>query len=317
MDMARYGTIDRDTPLLWPPALRAGGPADHRVHGGIDAVERMNRRTAPVTGRGTGSAHAPPGRLLALLVDRAATGLFSRWQIERASDENVTRRLRCADSHPDHATLCTFHRKNAPLRTQASKQNRERSARCGVRQVGQITVASDGPKILAHANKRPAVSHGHAQKTRRILEPEIAGLRAKADQADATPRQDGRAISGAVQRRQDRPAPRQCAEAEMGARASVRLPAKPPITKPNSPAAPPAPPCADRLRHRTATAAGRALDQLRQQTVAPVSGPVHDVSGFRRSSLCGPAKVTLEGEWVGLTAPCKPRHRLGAAFPPV
>ena len=103
----------------------------------------------------------------------------------------------------------------------------------------------------------------------------------------------------------------------MGARASARLPAKPPITTPNSPAAPPAPPCADRLRHRTATAAGRALDQFRQQTVAPVSGPVHDVSGFRRSSLCGPAKVTLEGEWVGLTAPCKPRHRLGAAFPPV
>lgn len=177
--------------------------------------------------------------MLALFVDRAASGLFSSRQIERASYENVALRLLCADTHPDYVMLCTFRRKNAPLRTQALKQNLERSAHCGVRQVGQITVARDGLKILANASKRPAVSHGHAKKTRRILGPEIAVWRAKADQADVKLWQDGRAISADVQRCRGRPAPLQCAEAEMGARASARLPAKPPSTKPNSPAAPP------------------------------------------------------------------------------
>ena len=48
------------------------------------------------------------------------------------------------------------------------------------------------------------------------------------------------------------------------------------------------------MRHRTATAAGRALYKLRQQTVEPVFGIIKEVLGFRRFSLRGLAKVTLE-----------------------
>ena len=83
---------------------------------------------------------------------------------------------------------------------------------------------------------------------------------------------------------------------------------------------PPAPPpeasFAERMRHRTATAVGRALYKLRQQTVEPVFGIIKEVLGFRRFSLRGLAKVTLEWELVGLAYNFKRLHRLGAALRP-
>ncbi len=455
--MTRYVNIDRDTPLLLPPDLRDWVPADHLVHFVIDAVELIDTRTAPVNERGTGSEQYPPGMLLALLVYSYATGMFSSRQIERASYENVAVRLLCADTHPDHDTLCTFRRKNAPLLTQAFKQILELSARCGVLQVGQITVAIDGTKILANASKHAAVSHGHAEKTLRTLDLEIAELLAKADQADATPLQDGLTIPAEVQRRQERKAQLQRAKAEMQARAYARFQAeqaeheatlarraeaaasgKPPrgptpqapdpapqptdqvnftdadsrimktkdgfqqcynaqagvetasrlivgprvsqaandkrellpdvaavrchvlhdtllvdsgffseaaVTsveratpsltilaalqrephgrtvaqlekRPDPPAPPPEAPLAERMRHRTATIAGRARYKLRQQTIEPVFGIIKAVLGFRRFSLRGLAKVTLERELVCLAYNCKRLHRLGAALRP-
>ena len=455
LDMTRYVNIDRDTPLLLPPDLRDWVPADHLVHFVIDAVELIDTRTAPVNARGTGSEQYPPGMLLALLVYSYATGMFSSRQIERASYENVAVRLLCADTHPDHDTLCTFRRKNGPLLTQAFKQILELSARCGVLQVGQITVAIDGTKILANASKHSAVSHGHAEKTLHTLDLEIAELLAKADQADATPLQDGLTIPAEVQRRQERKAQLQRAKTEMEARAYARFQAeqaeheaklarraeaaasgKPPrgrapqapdpapqpkdqvnFTDPESrimktkdgfqqaynaqagvetasrlivgprvsqaandkrellpdvaavrrhvlpdtllvdsgfvseaavtavelatpgltilaalqrephgrtvaqlekrsdpPAPPPEAPFAERMRHRTATTAGRALYKLRQQTVEPVFGMIKEVLGFRRFSLRGLAKVTLEWELVCLAYNCQRLHRLGAAL---
>jgi transposase len=453
--MTRYVNIDRDTPLLLPPDLRDWVPADHLVHFVIDAVEAIDTRAAPVNARGTGSEQYPPAMLLGLLVYSYATGMFSSRQIERASYENVAVRLLCADTHPDHDTLCTFRRKNGPLLTHAFAQVLELSARCGVLQVGPITVAIDGTKILANASKHAAVSHGHAEKTLRTLDLEIAELLATADQADATPLQDGLTIPDEVQRRQERKAQLQRAKTEMEARAYARFqaeqadheatlarraeaaasgqplrgrapqapdPAPQPtdqvnFTDPDSrimktkdgfqqaynaqagvetgsrlivgprvsqapndkrellpnaaavrghvlagtllvdsgfvseaavtaveratpgltilaavqrephgrtvaqlekridpPAPPPEAPFVERMRHRTATAAGRALYKLRQQTVAPAFGIIKEVLGFRRFSLRGLAKATLEWELLCLAYNLKRLHRLGAAL---
>jgi transposase len=454
--MTRYVNIDRDTPLLLPPDLRDWVPADHLVHFVLDAMEAIDTRSAPVNTRGTGSEQYPPSLLLGLLVYSYATGTFSSRQIERATYENVAVRLLCADTHPDHDTLCTFRRQNGPLLTQAFAQILELSARCGVLKVGQITVAVDGTKILANASKHAAVSHGHAEKTLRTLDLEIAELLAKAEQADATPLQDGLTIPGEVQRRQERKAQLQRAKAEMEARAYARVqaeqaahdakltrraetaaatgqaprgrapqapdPAPQPtdqvnFTDPDSrimktkdgfqqaynaqagvetasrllvgprvsqapndkqelrpnaaavrrhlspdtllvdsgfvseaavtelerttpgltilaalqrephgrtvaqlekradpPTPPPDAPFAERMRHRTATAAGRALYKLRQQTVEPAFGIIKEVLGFRRFSLRGLAKVTLEWDLVCLAYNLKRLHRLGAAL---
>jgi len=90
------------------------------------------------------------------------------------------------------------------------------SAECGVLQVGGITGAIDGTKILANASQHSAGSYGHAGQTRQTLDLEIA------EQADATPLQDGLTIPAAVQRRQERQAQLARARAEMEARAYAR-----------------------------------------------------------------------------------------------
>ena len=80
------------------------------------------------------------------------------------------------------------------------------------------------------------------------------------------------------------------------------------------PAPPPEAPFAERMRHRTATAAGRAHYPLRQQTVEPMFGIIKEVLGFRRFSLRGLAKVTLEWELVCLAYNLKRLYLLGAAL---
>ena len=70
------------------------------------------------------------------------------------------------------------------------------------------------------------------------------------------------------------------------------------------------------MHHRTARTTGRALYKLRQQTVEPVFGIIKEVLGFRRFSLRGLSKVTLEWELVCLAYNCKRLHRLHAALRP-
>ena len=457
--MTKFVNIDRDTPLLLPPDLRDWVPVEHLVHFVIDAIAELDVSAAPVNERGTGSEQYPPSLLLGLLVYSYATGVFSSRQIERTTYENVAVRLLCADTHPDHDTLCTFRRQNGPLLQHAFAQVLELAARCGVLQVGGVTVAIDGTKILANASKHSAVSYAHAGQTMQTLELEIAALLAKAEQADATPLQDGLTIPAEVQRRQERKAQLARARAEMEARAYARYQAehaehtaklaareavraagkKPRGREPTAPdptpgatdqvnftdeesrimptkdgfqqsynaqagvetasrlivgprvsqapndkkelrpnlaavqrhvspatvlldsgfvseaavtaaerdasgqptgltvlaalqrephgrtvaqleqrADPPAPdagaPFAERMRHRTATTAGRALYNLRQQTVEPVFGIIKAVLGFRRFSLRGLAKVSLEWDLVALAYNLKRLHRLGAAL---
>ena len=61
---------------------------------------------------------------------------------------------------------------------------------------------------------------------------------------------------------------------------------------------PPAPPpeasASERMAHRTSTAAGRALYKLRQQTIEPVFGIIKSAMGFRRFSMRGLEKASLE-----------------------
>jgi transposase len=441
--------VDRDTELLLPPNMREWVPADHLVHFVMDAMELIDVSEAAVNERGTGSAQYPPRLLLALLVYSYATGVFSSRQIERASHENVAVRLLCADTHPDHDTLCAFRRKNGALLHRAFAQVLELAAGCGVLRLGGVTVAIDGTKVLANASKHSATSHGHATKALQTLDVEIAQLLAKAEQADAVPLQDGLSIPDEVARRQERKARLLQAKAEMEARAYARFQAeqadyearqakreagKPPKGRPpkapdpgpaaddqvnftdgdsrimptkdgfqqafnaqagvetdsrlivgarvaqatndknqlrptlaevrghvspahvlidsgfvseaairavetdtpgltvlaavqreahgrtvdqlekhDEPAAPaPDAPFAQHLRHRTATTAGRALYKLRQQTVEPVFGIIKEALGFRRFSLRGLAKVSLEWDLVCLAYNLKRLHHLGA-----
>jgi len=95
-----------------------------------------------------------------------------------------------------------------------------------VLQVGHITVSVDGSKVLAHASKHAAVSYERAGKMIEQLELEVQQLMDKAEQADATPLQDGLTIPQEITRRQERKAALAQARAQIEARAQARYAAE-------------------------------------------------------------------------------------------
>ena len=219
---AHFVNIDYDTPLILPPNLRDWLPAGHLAHFILDAVEEMDLRHIKINDRGTGSPQYPPRMLLALLLYCYATGVFSSRRIEQASSDSVPVRMICADTHPDHDTICTFRRENKALLQETFVRVLELAQALKFLQVGQITVAVDGTKVMANASKHSAVSYEHAGKTIEQLDWEVKELLAKAEQADSTPLQDGLSIPEEITRRQERKAALQKARAEIEARAQAR-----------------------------------------------------------------------------------------------
>jgi transposase len=219
---ARFVSIDRDTPLLLPPNLRDWVPGDHLVHFILDAVEALDLRQVRVNTRGTGSEQYPPPMLLALLIYSYATGTFSSRRIEQSTYESVPVRLLTADTHPDHDTLCTFRRENQALLSESFVKVLQLAQQLQVLKFGQLTVAADGTKVLANASKHSAVSYERAGEMITQLELEVQQLLTKAEQADATPLQDGLTIPNEIARRQERKAALAQARIEIEARAHAR-----------------------------------------------------------------------------------------------
>ncbi len=219
---ARFVNIDYDTPLILPPNLRDWVPPDHLVHFILEAVAEMDLRQIKVNERGTGSEQYPPRMLLALLLYCYATGVFSSRRIQQASSDSVPVRLICGNTHPDHDTICTFRRENKALLQETFVRVLELAQALNFLQVGQITVAVDGTKVMANASKHSAASYEHAGKTIEQLDLEVKELLVKAEQADSTPLQDGLSIPEEITRRQERKAALQKARAEIEARARAR-----------------------------------------------------------------------------------------------
>jgi len=186
--------------------LRDGVSADHLVHFILDAVDALDLRQVRGNTRGTGSAPYPPRMLLALLMDSYATGLFRSRRIEQRTDDSVPMRLLTADPHPDHDTLCAFRRENQVLLPESFVQVLPLAQQLKVLKVGQLTVAADGTKVLAHARNHGAVSYQRAGEMIAQPELEVRQLLTKAEQADATPLQEGLTIPAEITRRQERQA---------------------------------------------------------------------------------------------------------------
>lgn len=219
---ARFVSVDHDTALLLPPDLRDWVPEGHMVHFIMEAVALLNLEAARVNTRGTGHAQYPPSLMLGLLLYCYVTGTFSSRRIERLTYDSVAVRYLCADHHPDHDSICKFRRENQALVESSFAQVLECAARAGVLQVGEVTLAADGTKILACASKHSAVSHGRALVQMQLLEEEVAELLAKAEAADSTPLQDGLTVPGEIRRRTDRIAKLKEAMRVMEERAAAR-----------------------------------------------------------------------------------------------
>ena len=105
----------------------------------LDAVDALDLRQVKVNTRGTGSEQYPPPRLLALLIYSYATGIFGSRRIEQSTYDSVPVRLLTADTHPDHAPLCTFRRENQALLTESFVQVLELAQSLKLLKFGQLT----------------------------------------------------------------------------------------------------------------------------------------------------------------------------------
>lgn len=200
----RLKTVDREIPMLLPPDLRDWIPDNHIVHFLVDAVEQLSDHLFHFNQRGTGDSQYSPHMMLVLLIYCYATGRFSSRLIEEATWSDVVVRYICGgDLHPDHDTICRFRRNNKELFEGAFLEVLEMAASTDkLKKVGTISV--DGTKIQANASKHSAVSYGHAGKQIELLKSEVAELMAKAEDADATPLEDGLSIPDEIVRREDR-----------------------------------------------------------------------------------------------------------------
>ena len=223
---ARFEEIDRDTPLILPPNLRDWVPAGHLAHFILDAVDELDLSRCKVNHRGTGSKQMPPAMMMALIVYSYATGVFGSRRIEQSTHDSVPVRMICADTHPDHDTICTFRRENGPVVQAAFVRVLQLAQELKLLKVGGITTAIDGTKVMANASKHSAVSYQHAGKSIEQLDLEVKQLLAKAEQSDTTPLEDGLSIPNEICRRQERKAKLAQARAEIEARAAARAAAQ-------------------------------------------------------------------------------------------
>ena len=201
---SRFVTVDRETPMLFPPDLKDWVKKDSLAHYIIDAVDTINIHSFSINQRGSGDAQYSPQMMLCLLIYCYATGRFSSRMIEEATYNDVAARYICGgDHHPDHDTICTFRRKNGAAIKEAFVKVLMLAKETGIiKKVGGISI--DGTKIKANASKHSAASYKRAGQTIRRLEREIEELMKKAEQVDSTPLEDGLTIPEELSRREER-----------------------------------------------------------------------------------------------------------------
>lgn len=219
--MSNFRPTDRLTGYLMPPSVDEWLPPRHLARFVVEVVESLDLTAMNKAYRGSGSASYPPATLLSVLIYGYATGVFSSRKLERATYDSVAFRFIAANDHPDHDTIATFRRRFLKeieaLFVEVLKLARE----MGVLKLG--TVALDGTKIHANANRHSALSYEHASKIEAQLKAEVAELLAKAEAADQVDVPDGMSIPEELAHREARLEKLAAARDKIEARAKERF----------------------------------------------------------------------------------------------
>src|SRR5829696_7345161 len=199
---ARFVNIDRQTPMFLPCDLRQWVPEHHIIHFIIDAVEQLPTSHFHINHQGTGSEQYPPAMMLALLIYSYATGRFGSRAIEAAPHSDVAVRYLCANTHPDHDSICTFRTANEPAFAAAFVSVLQLGQQLRLTRVGTVSV--DGTKIQANASKHAAVSYQRAGELITRFQLEVAELTARAETADVKEAREPLDIPAELARREKR-----------------------------------------------------------------------------------------------------------------
>lgn len=199
---ARLVNIDRQTPMFLPCDLREWVRSEHIVHFILDAVEQIPTAHFHVNHRGTGSEQYPPTMMLALLIYCYVTGRFGSRTIEASTYCDVAVRYLCANSHPDHDSICSFRVANKVAFQAAFVTVLQLAHHLRLTRVGAVSV--DGTKIQANASKHAAVSYERAGEMLQQLELEVKELMERAEQAEAQESKETLDIPAELARRDKR-----------------------------------------------------------------------------------------------------------------
>lgn len=191
---------DRGQQLLLPYDLREWIPEDDFVHFVIGAVEQLPVESFEVNERGTGSAQYHPHLMLSLLIYCYANGLFGSRRIERATHRDIAVRYICANTHPDHDTICKFRRENYEAFSEAFLHVLQLAREMGLLRVGAISV--DSTKLKANASKAKNVRYDRAGELEEQLRSDIAGLLARAEAEDSADEADPQVLPEEISRRE-------------------------------------------------------------------------------------------------------------------
>ena len=180
---ARFVNLDRQTPMFLPCDRREWVPAGHIVHFILDAVEQLPLPHFRGNHRGPGSEPYPPAMMLARLLYCYATGRLGSRTIEAATHSDVAVRYLCANTHPDHDSICTFRTANEAAFQAAFVSVLPLAQQLRLTRVGTVSV--EGTKIQANASQHAAVSCQRAGEMIAPLELEVQELLVRAERAQA------------------------------------------------------------------------------------------------------------------------------------
>jgi transposase len=195
----KFVQADRDQMSLLPYDLRDWIAEDDFVHFVIEASEHIDVTLFKTNERGTGDAQYHPHLMLALLIYCYANGVFGSRRIERATYRDIAVRYICANTHPDHDTICTFRRENRDAFAGAFLYVLKLAREMKLLKVGTISV--DGSKIKANASKDKNVRYDRAKELEQQLKIDIDELMKKAEQADVSAANDEQKLPQEIGRR--------------------------------------------------------------------------------------------------------------------
>ncbi|WP_020494376.1 IS1182 family transposase [Verrucomicrobium sp. 3C] len=191
---------DRMTPMLLPEELRDWVAEDDLVYFVIETVERMDLREFRINVRGTEDVQYPSSMMLSLLIYCYANGIFSSRRNEAATWRDVAVRYLCANTHPDHDTICRFRRENFAAVADCFLKVLELAREMKLLKVGVVSV--DGTKIRANASKHRNVTYERAGELVELLRADVTDLLKKAEEADRRGEADPGKLPEEIGRRQ-------------------------------------------------------------------------------------------------------------------
>ena len=207
--------------FLLPPSPSEWLPENHQVYFVGDIIDRLDLQKFYARYQGDGRRNQPydPAMLVKVLVYGYATGVFSSRKLAKKLYEDVAFRLLGAGNFPSHRTICDFRLEHLPELTELFVAVARLAKELGLVKLG--TIALDGTKVKAHANKHKAMSYGRMKEQEQKLKQEIEELLERARLTDAQEDAQWGADQGEeqlpkeLQRRQERLAKIQAAKVRL------------------------------------------------------------------------------------------------------